>query len=153
MWFQKVINDPQGFDGFWMCPTNNCDGAGFRFDIFPTDPAHPANEGWCYDDEESEDGEPAENGEWDASEAKYEAMAEEDEEFEDDDIEGDEWKHGIDPFAPIEETPEMIEARKEMEEREKKYDQPDERPRVLDWKDREDRTGTGFMDTEGELPF
>src|SRR5688572_29506462 len=31
IWFQKVINDPQGFAGFWMCPTPNCSGAGFTF--------------------------------------------------------------------------------------------------------------------------
>src|SRR5688572_23721825 len=57
MWFQRVVGDPDGFKGFWMCPTPNCSGAGFTFDIFPTDPNHPANEGWHYfedDDEEEE---------------------------------------------------------------------------------------------------
>jgi hypothetical protein len=54
IWFQRVINDPQGFKGFWMCPTPNCSGAGFTFDIFPTDPDHPANEGWHYDDDDEE---------------------------------------------------------------------------------------------------
>src|SRR5438132_8893636 len=70
MWFQRVIGDPQGFEGFWMCPTPNCGGAGFTFDIFPTDPDHPANEGWhtCDDDEE---------GEYEAMEGEFE---EEDEE-------------------------------------------------------------------------
>src|SRR5437899_3349686 len=24
--------------GFWCCPTPGCDGAGFLFDIYPTDP-------------------------------------------------------------------------------------------------------------------
>src|SRR4051812_15792320 len=57
IWFQKVIGSKDGFDGFWMCPTPNCSGAGFTFDIFPTDPAHPANSGWVYDDDEE--------GEWD----------------------------------------------------------------------------------------
>ena len=57
IWFQKVIGDPKGFEGFWMCPTPNCGGAGFTFDIFPTDPSHPANAGWHYiDDEDDDDG-------------------------------------------------------------------------------------------------
>src|SRR5687768_9723414 len=37
IWFQRVIGSKDGFEGFWMCPTPNCDGAGFTFDIFPTD--------------------------------------------------------------------------------------------------------------------
>src|SRR5262245_8725989 len=45
IWFQQIIGDKQ-MKGFWMCPTPNCDGAGFTFDIFPTDPDHPANAGW-----------------------------------------------------------------------------------------------------------
>ena len=52
VWFQQVIGDPAGFKGFWMCPTPNCDGAGFTFDIFPTDPNHPASEGWEYNDDD-----------------------------------------------------------------------------------------------------
>ena len=56
MWFQRVINSKDGFPGFWMCPTPNCGGAGFTMDIFPTDPDHPANEGWCsFDDSEDEE--------------------------------------------------------------------------------------------------
>src|SRR5438309_11027126 len=55
MWFQKVINGRDGFEGFSMGPTPNCDGKGFTFDIFPTDPNHPANEGWVEDDDD-EDG-------------------------------------------------------------------------------------------------
>lgn len=26
--------------GFWCCPTSGCDGKGFGFDIFPTDPTY-----------------------------------------------------------------------------------------------------------------
>jgi hypothetical protein len=55
MWFQKVIGARDGFDGFWMCPTANCGGAGFTFDIYPTDPDHPANAGWHDDDDEEYD--------------------------------------------------------------------------------------------------
>jgi hypothetical protein len=51
IWFQRVVGDKAGFEGFWMCPTPNCSGAGFTFDIFPTDPDHPENAGWvCFDD-------------------------------------------------------------------------------------------------------
>lgn len=41
--------------GFWRCPVPGCDGAGFTFDIFPTDPDHPANAGWCECDEFDDD--------------------------------------------------------------------------------------------------
>ena len=27
IWFQRVIGDKNGFEGFWMCPTPNCGGA------------------------------------------------------------------------------------------------------------------------------
>src|SRR3954468_18706422 len=57
MWFQRVIGDRRGFKGFWMCPTPNCGGAGFTFDIFPTDPDHPANDGWYDDSDDEGDGE------------------------------------------------------------------------------------------------
>ena len=134
MWFQKVVGDPQGFEGFWMCPTPNCGGAGFTFDIFPTDPAHPANAGWhSFDDEEGEEGE---EPEWDPDEPKYQDF---DDDYEDeDDLEGEEWKYGLEPGQRPE--PEwMAEERKRWEEEEKKYDEPDTRPRELDWTDREDR--------------
>src|SRR5438093_10788802 len=53
IWFQRVRNArPGGLDGFWMCPTPNCGGAGFTFDIFPTDPNHPANRGWSFSDDD-----------------------------------------------------------------------------------------------------
>src|SRR5256885_9208510 len=96
IWFQRVIGDKNGFEGFWMCPTPNCGGAGFTFDIFPTDPDHPANEGWhCSGDEEyDEEGEEGEDAEYDPSEEKYQQLDEELGE-EDDDMEGEEWKHGL----------------------------------------------------------
>ena len=178
IWFQRVINDPQGFKGFWMCPTPNCGGAGFCFDIFPTDPDHPANAGWVDDDDdedsdgdeefdedefddddESEDA--AATSDWDPDESKWKSL---DEQFgaggdeDDDDIEGEEWKHGLQPGERPPEPDWMEQARREQEEQERKYDEPDERPRVVDWKDREDRTrppqsagGEGFMDDD--IPF
>jgi hypothetical protein len=153
MWFQKMIGDPSGFDGFWMCPTPNCGGAGFTFDIFPTDPAHPANEGWHYfeDEEDEEDGE--EDDDWDPEESKY---AELDEEMgdDDDDLEGEEWKHGLGPGErpEVEESASQAEARREWEERQKKYDAPDERPREIQWQEppRPERQGDGSDD---DVPF
>jgi hypothetical protein len=139
IWFQKVINSRDGFDGFWMCPTPNCDGAGFTFDIFPTDPHHPANEGWSDDEEEAffdeDELEEESTEEYDPSEPKY---AELDEQFgeEDDDLEGEEWKHGLAPGERPPEPPWVSDARREWEEQQKKYDAPDERPRIIDWSDR-----------------
>jgi hypothetical protein len=172
MWFQRVIGDPQGFPGFWMCPTPNCDGAGFTFDIFPTDPDHPANEGWhsCDDDEEDEeydDTEPeldadeedddddaaeAATAEWDPSEPKYQQLDEQYGDAEDDDdLEGEEWKHGLQPGERPPESPAQAEARKQREAEERKYDEPDQRPREVDWSDRTDRDAPSL--NEDDIPF
>jgi hypothetical protein len=143
MWFQKVINSKDGFPGFWMCPTPNCGGAGFQMDIFPTDPDHPANAGWTsFDDDDDDDDESDEDEEWDPDEPQY---AEQDE-FEDEDIEGEEWKYGKSPAdVPIvqpelteEQCDRQAEAQREHDEEEKRYDMPDERPRIIDWSNRED---------------
>jgi hypothetical protein len=141
MWFQRVVGDKNGFAGFWMCPTPNCGGAGFTFDIFPTDPDHAANEGW-HDDEEEVEGEYDPDDEdlgeaetpWDPSEAKYRDWDDDGEE--DDDLEGEEWKHGLEP-GERPETEWSAEGRREWEEEQRRYDQPDERPREVDWSDRE----------------
>ena len=144
IWFQKVIGDPMGLEGFWMCPTPNCDGAGFTFDIFPTDPDHPANEGWSYDDggdegEFDEDGDGPE-AEWDPEETKYRELDEVyGDDGGDDDIEGEEWKYGLEPGERPSQPDWMEQARREREEEERRYDEPDQRPRVLDWSQREDR--------------
>lgn len=139
IWFQRVIGDPDGFPGFWMCPTPNCGGAGFTFDIFPTDPDHPANEGWHYcDDEEGDE----EEGEWDPDEAKYQEMDGEygdDMDVDDDDLEGEEWKFGLQPGERPAPSPADEEARRAWEQEQLQYDQPDERPRELDWSDRPSR--------------
>jgi hypothetical protein len=175
IWLQRIVGDPQGMDGFWMCPTPNCSGAGFTFDIFPTDPAHPANAGWTYDDddEDDEDGEDADAEEedgvfiaeddgdpdapWDPDETLYKQLDEAFGDEPDDDIEGEEWKYGL---APGERPPEpdwVERGRREREEQERRYDEPDERPRVLDWSDREDRkphdgTGQGPF-ADDDIPF
>jgi hypothetical protein len=158
IWFQKVIGDKH-LDGFWMCPTPNCSGAGFTFDIFPTDPDHPANAGWVecdYDEDEfDEEGNPIDPAEreYDPDEPKFKALDEEyGDEDDDDDIEGEEWKHGLAPGdAPPE--PEWVEkARKEWEEEQKKYDEPDRRPRELDWTGRQDEKGESQF-REDDIPF
>ncbi len=158
MWFQRVIGDKNGFEGFWMCPTPNCSGAGFTFDIFPTDPDHPANDGWvdCDDEEEEEEyfeEEEQAPQEWDPAETKY---AELDEMLgdDDDDIEGEEWKYGLAPGEQLPTNPDTWSAgRREWEEEQKRYDMPDERPRVLDWSNREDRERAGGDFNEDDIPF
>jgi hypothetical protein len=152
MWFQRVINASDGFPGFWLCPTPNCSGAGFCMDIFPTDPDHPANGGWHSSDDESEEEGSDENEEWDPSESKF--FDEDEDEFEDEDIQGEEWKFGPAPdhlaADPPPETPAMQAARLEREEEEKRYDMPDERPRVLDWADHDRPARSGGDD---DIPF
>src|SRR5438105_3242386 len=44
--------------GFWCCPTPDCDGKGFGFDIFPVDPDYRDDNGnkmWCDDDGKDDD--------------------------------------------------------------------------------------------------
>jgi hypothetical protein len=55
----RVEVDDDGPHGFWCCPTPDCDGRGFGFDILPTDPEYQdENGGWVwFDDEDAEDGE------------------------------------------------------------------------------------------------
>jgi len=162
MWFQRVINGRDGFEGFWMCPTPNCSGAGFTFDIFPTDPAHPANDGWFEldepreardwneDDDEEFDEEAELSEDWDPDEAQYKAL-------DDDDMEGEEWKQGatepeltscIDPNAEI---PGFGE-----DEEEALYNQPDHRPREIDWNEREHHeppSSGGTHMGDDDIPF
>jgi hypothetical protein len=177
VWFQRVVGAPPGeLQGYWMCPTPNCDGAGFTFDIFPTDPDHPANEGWSWsddDDEEEEGGEfddarfdegnddeaqsfdahaDDDDGvdDWDPGESKWKELdgffggdgyADVDE----DDFEGEEWKHGLQPGERPPEPQWVQDARLEREEEERQYDEPDRRPREIEWTDRgdPDRDGNG----------
>jgi hypothetical protein len=43
--------------GFWCCPTPDCGGRGFGFDIFPVDPNYRDENGnlmWCSDEGEDE---------------------------------------------------------------------------------------------------
>ena len=144
IWLQKVVNGREGFDGFWMCPTPNCDGKGFTFDIFPTDPAHPANAGWVYWDDDDE----FDDEEWDPDETRFKEL---DKEFgdEDDDIEGEEWKYGLEPGQQLPEPEWVEEAQREWEEDQARYDQPDERPREIEWDEGDGPTSM----REDDIPF
>lgn len=157
MWFQKVVGDESGFEGFWMCPTPNCGGAGFTFDIFPTDPDHPANEGWHTGDDEDY-GEDAfdENGNYiEPEDRAYNPDEPEFKSGDDDpadipeDIEGDEWKYGLAPGEAPPESPSMEEARRLQDAEDRKYDEPDLRPREIDWTDLKRPGASG----EDEIPF
>ena len=49
-----------GPHGFWCCPTPGCDGKGFGFDIFPTDPDYRDEEGnlmWVSDEADGDEDE------------------------------------------------------------------------------------------------
>ncbi len=174
IWFQRIKGARDGIDGFWMCPTPNCDGAGFTFDIFPTDPNHPANEGWCdfdessdeeegesdpesdeiefdaFEDDDSEEFEfePEPQAEWNPEELEFKEL---DEIFDPEDLEGEEWKYGLEPGEQpkVEAPPPGVEPKSWAEE-EALYNEPDRRPRELDWSDRE--TGK-FVDGEDDVPF
>jgi hypothetical protein len=55
-----VPDDKDPSDGFWSCPTPGCDGIGFCFDIWPTDPDWRDENGEkvvFFDDHEDDDGE------------------------------------------------------------------------------------------------
>lgn len=165
IWFQRVNGARDGFAGFWMCPTPNCSGKGFTFDIFPVDPDHPANEGWFtddeewYDDDEDDDAEwdpdadPASEpeGEYDPEETKYKELDEIGDD-EDDDIEGEEWKYGLEPGQILESDSPLPEFGQGGDpEEEARYNAPDQRPRELDWSDLE-RDGPGQFSDE-DIPF
>jgi hypothetical protein len=171
VWFQRIVGAPSDeLQGMWMCPTPNCSGAGFTFDIFPTDPNHPANAGWSDDDEEEfveeDDDDHAGAGQaesdWDPDESKWKELDEMLDGLEDgdDDLEGEEWKHGLQPGERPPEPAWMEQARREQEEQERQYDEPDRRPREVPWVDRGERGGDGQRSarsgdewTEDDIPF
>lgn len=44
--------------GFWCCPTPGCGGAGFGFDLLPTDPEYVGEDGepfWSFDEDEDDE--------------------------------------------------------------------------------------------------
>ena len=57
--WQEERDEVGDVHGFWCCPTPGCDGRGFGFDIFPTDPEYRGEDGepmWFVDDGEEEMG-------------------------------------------------------------------------------------------------
>lgn len=160
MWFQRIVGaPPDHLQGHWMCPTPNCGGTGFTFDIFPTDPRHPANLGWV-DDEDDDGGEYdpeldyfGENeleSEYDPEETKWKQLDEDLGDC-DDDLEGEEWKHGLEPGERP--APSWMEqACREREEQERRFDEPDERPREIEWVDRTPRGPEGPF-ADDDIPF
>ena len=139
MWYQRVVNAPDRIDGFWMCPTHNCDGKGFTFDIWPIDPDHPANDGWSDDDEDDGDDdaeaaftddadEDGSDAEYDPAEPQYATDGCDD----GDDLEGEEWKHGLQPGERPPPSPAADAARAAWEAEQRQYDEPDRRPRTID---------------------
>src|SRR5205085_666033 len=79
-------------------------------------------------DDEGDDNEP----EWDPTESEYQDIGAEEEE---DDLEGEEWKYGLEPGERVE--PEWAaDAQKEWEQDQKRYDEPDQRAREVDWSER-----------------
>jgi len=53
--WREQIDEKGQVEGFWCCPTPGCGGAGFGFDILPTDPTYcDERGGWvqCDVDEE-----------------------------------------------------------------------------------------------------
>ncbi len=52
----RVSTNADGSEhGFWCCPIPGCDGKGFGFDIFPTDPDYFDEDlRWVRDDEEGD---------------------------------------------------------------------------------------------------
>lgn len=60
-WQEEIVDGE--VHGFWCCPTPGCDGKGFGFDIFPTDPDYRGEDGepmWVDDetDDETDEDEP-----------------------------------------------------------------------------------------------
>ena len=81
--WQEEVDERGEVHGFWCCPTTGCDGRGFGFDIFPTDPEYRDEDGepmWFHDDEdgafdfewEDEDGD--QNGDQERADTLLEAF-------------------------------------------------------------------------------
>jgi hypothetical protein len=84
------------------------------------------------------------NAEYDPAEPHYQMLDQW--AGEDDDIEGEEWKYGLEPGErPIHAKPDWV------TEEEKKFDEPDLRPRELDWTDTERERGEKM--NEDDIPF
>ena len=57
-WVEATADDK--VEGFWRCPTPDCDGRGFGFDILPTDPDYVGEDdelAWDFDYDDDDDDE------------------------------------------------------------------------------------------------
>ena len=73
-----VPDEKQANDGFWSCPTPGCDGVGFCFDIWPTDPDWTDENGEkvvFFDDRDEDEGGLEEDDELDDGEVEWDAPA------------------------------------------------------------------------------
>ncbi len=154
IWYQRVVGAPDGPTGFWMCPTPNCSGAGFTFDLHPTDPNHPANSDWECDDEDEPEFDPVyEEAEYDPAEPGYPS---DDGPDDPDALDGEEWKLGLQPGERPPEPPEVAAAREAYEAEQRQYDEPDRRPRTIDgshWRSRRHEPPGADAITEDDIPF
>lgn len=57
-WSSEIVWEAGDEGGFWRCPVEGCNGAGFEFDIFPID-----SQLWGDDEEDDEDDEEWMDGE------------------------------------------------------------------------------------------
>ncbi len=164
IWLQRFVNpSSESMKGYWMCPTPNCGGMGFTFDIFPTDSAHPCNAGWCdmdeIDDEEllaenglSIDEDPVADSEDKTAEndpAEHDNAGVEEQMIAMEDETGEEWKRGLSPGDyPLD----FMGGQGGHPFDDPDYDEPDHRPREVD-EDviRPDFTEPGHKD--GDIPF
>ena len=54
----EIVWVESGDGGFWRCPIEDCGGAGFGFDIYPTDPAEAEKHGIhsSFDEDDDDEG-------------------------------------------------------------------------------------------------
>ena len=68
-WHEHIDQNGE-VQGYWCCPTPDCPGRGFGFDIFPTDPDYRGEDGepmWSHEDDEFSEGDDEEgfaDGSW-----------------------------------------------------------------------------------------
>lgn len=60
--WQPDVDGPDG--GWWVCPIDGCDGAGFCFDIYPTDPEVARSHGVMMFSDDDEDDEFEDDADW-----------------------------------------------------------------------------------------
>jgi hypothetical protein len=72
-------------------------------------------------------------------------------ELEEEDLAGEEWKQGLQPGEAPAEPAWQEESQQQWEDEQKQYDEPDLRPRELDWSNRPEPPTTTMG--EDDIPF